>query len=289
MNRRTFLSALVVTPIVASLAACGDDKNETNPTTPQFTPDDTIPASGTTGIAHPTGATDAVIKLSYEGGFAPAGSAFVNTPALVVSGDGLVYTPAVIRAVFPGPLVPPMLTRTITEPGIQQMLGILKKAGLLASPPDYTGGEGVADAPNTVLTINADGGNFVHSAYALGSTTPETPIRKNLLDATLAIGDLGSAVGEANLGENEPFVPTSYRFQAREIDPSELDTDIPPTIVDWPALTTLPLADAATCATLDAVSAAPLFADATQNTYFKDGDVVYQISVAGVLPGDALC
>jgi hypothetical protein len=119
--------------------------------------------------------------------------------------------------------------------------------------------------------------------------TPETPARKTLLDATVAIGDLGSAAGESNLGENKQFAPTSYRFQARAVDPSELATDIPPTIVEWPALTTLPLADATTCATLDAVAADPLFADAKQNTYFKDGDVVYQLSVAGVLPGDAPC
>jgi hypothetical protein len=74
MNRRTFLSALVVAPIAASLAACGDDNNDsTNPTTPQPLPD-TVPTPGSTGIAHPTGPTDAVIKLSYEGGFVPAGT-----------------------------------------------------------------------------------------------------------------------------------------------------------------------------------------------------------------------
>jgi hypothetical protein len=288
MNRRTFLSAVLVVPIAAALAACGNDDTATNPTLPQGGTD-TFPPVASVGIAHPTGAGDVVIKLSYEGGFAPAGSAFTNPPALLVSGDGLVYTPAVIPAIFPGPLVPPMLTRTISEPGVQQMLGILKRDGLLAPPPDYTGGEGVADATTTVLTINADGGNFVHSAYALGADTPESPARKQLIDATAAIGDLGGAAGEDNLGENQPFVPTSYRFQARAVDPSELATDIPPTIVDWPALTTLPLADATTCATLDAVSGAPLFADAKQNTYFKDGDVVYQLSVAGVLPGDAPC
>ena len=288
MNRRTFVSALVVVPIAVTLAACGDDGKATEPTEPQQV-DDTFPPAGSTGIAHPTGPSDVILELSYEGGFVPAGTAFINLPALLVSGVGLVYTPAVIPAVFPGPLVPPMLTRTITEPGIQQLLNLVKRAGLLAPPPDYTGGEGVADASSTVLTINADGGNFVHSAYALGADTPESPARKNLLDTVTTIGDIGGAVGEDNLGANQPFVPTSYRFQARPVAQSELPTDIPPTIVEWPALTTLPLADAATCATLDAVAVGSLFTDATQNTYFKDGDVLYQISVAGVLPGDPPC
>ena len=104
-----------------------------------------------------------------------------------------------------------------------------------------------------------------------------------------AIGDLGSAAGEDNLGDNEPFVPPSYRFVARAADPSELNVEPAPTVVEWPALTTLPLADATTCATLDAAAAQPLFADAKQNTYFKDGDVVYQLLVAAVLPGDPAC
>ncbi len=207
----------------------------------------------------------------------------------MVSGDGLVYTPAVIPAIFPGPLVPPMLTRTISEPGVQQMLSILKRDGLLAPPPDYTGGEGVADATTTVLTINADGGNFVHSAYALGADTPESPARKQLIDATAAIGDLGGAAGEDNLGENQPFVPTSYRFQARAVDPSELATDIPPTIVDWPALTTLPLADATTCATLDAVGGGRCSPTPSRTPTSKTATSCISLSVAGVLPGDAPC
>ncbi len=228
--------------------------------------------------------------MSYEGGFVPSGFAFVNTPSLLVSGDGLVYTPAIVPAIFPGPLVPPMIVRTITEPGVQSLLGIVQSAGLLAPPPDYTGGENVADAPNTVLTINADGGSFVHSAYALGIDTPESPARQKLLDATTALSDLGTAAGAANLGPEEPFVPAAYRFQARAVDPSELTGQEPaPTIVDWPATSSMSLAGATTCARLEADAVGSLFTDAKQNTYFKDGDVVYQLSVAGVLPGDPPC
>jgi hypothetical protein len=285
MNRRSFLSAVVVAPMVAALAACGDPDQtpaEAEPTTPGSTP--------ATGIAHPTGSNDVILKLSYEGGFVPVGTAFVNTPLLLVSGDGLVYLPAIVPAIFPGALVPPMFVRTITEQGVQSLLGIVQSAGLLAPPPDYTGGENVADAPNTVLAIRADGGDFVHSAYALGIDTPESPARQKLLDATTALGDLETAAGAANLGPEEPFVPTAYRFQARAVDPSELTGQEPaPTIVDWPATSSMSLAGATACARLEADAVGSLFTDAKQNTYFKDGDVVYQLSVAGVLPGDPPC
>ncbi len=70
----------------------------------------------------------------------PAGFAFVSTPSLLVSGDGRVFTPGIIPAIFPGPLLPAMMVRTVTEAGVQAMLGIVGDAGLLAPPPEYPDG-----------------------------------------------------------------------------------------------------------------------------------------------------
>ena len=102
----------------------------------------------------------------------------------------------------------------------------------------------------TVLTINADGESFVHSAYALGMGDPqETGVRKTLLDATTKLSDVVTAAGEANLGPEEPFEPTAYRFQSRVVDPSELAGQDPaPTVVDWPAMSSFALAGATECA-----------------------------------------
>jgi hypothetical protein len=154
MNRRTFLSAVVIAPVIAAVAACGDPDQapaEADPTTPGTAPVTTPDASDTTvgtapaaGIAHPTGTADVVLKLSYEGGFVPVGVAFVNTPSLLVSGDGRVFTAGVTPAIFPGPLLPAVNVRTISEDGIQSLLAVVKSAGLLATPPDYSGGENVA-------------------------------------------------------------------------------------------------------------------------------------------------
>ena len=107
------------------------------------------------------------------------------------------------------------MVRSITEDGIQSLLGVVERAGLLATPPDYSGGDNVADASNTVVTINASGGNFVHSAYALLIANPESPARHTLFAAVTALSDLPEAAGAANLGVDQPFVPATYRLQAR--------------------------------------------------------------------------
>jgi hypothetical protein len=290
MNRRTFLSAVAVAPVLAALASCGDPNvaSGTDPapdTTPGTTTPGTVPA-----IEHPTGPADVVLKLAYEGGFVPAGYLFVNTPALLVSGDNRIFTPAVVPAIFPGPLVQPMFVRRISEEGMQSLLGIVQAAGLIAPPPDYPDRHNVADAANTVLTVNAGGQTVVHSAYALGMGDAEAGPRKTLLDVATAIGDLDKVVGEATLEPDAEFVPTTYRFQARAVDPSELTGQNPaPTVVDWPESAGVSPADATDCARVDAAAVGSLFIDATQITYFKQGDVVYQLSVAGVLPGDPAC
>jgi hypothetical protein len=111
-----------------------------------------------------------------------------------------------------------------------------------------------------------------------------------LLDVTTALGDIETAAGSANLGTDEPFVATTYRLQARAVDPTEISTQDPaPTVVDWPAASGVSLVAATDCARVAADSVGSLFTDATQNTYFREGDIVYQVSVAGVLPGDPAC
>lgn len=289
---------MIATPVLAALAACGDPDQvpaeadpTTPPTTPVTTPGTDVPVTVVPiGINHPTGEDDVVVKLSFEGGFVPAGYAFVNTPSLLISGDGRIFTQGAVPAIFPGPLLPTVMVRTITEGGIQSVLSLVDGAGLLAEPPDYSGGDNIADAPDTVLAIDTDGAVFVHSAYALGIDDPESPARKKLLDATTALGDIEKAAGASNLGVDEPFVATVYRLQSRAVDASELTSQDPaPTVVDWPASSGVSLAAATECARVDATVIGSLFTDAKQNTYFKEADVVYQLSVAGVLPGDPAC
>ena len=57
----------------------------------------------------------------------------------------------------------------------------------------------------------------------------------------------------------------------------------------WPAGTGVLLAEAATCATATAEGVGQVLTAADQLTFFREGDVVYQVFAAGMLPGDAEC
>jgi hypothetical protein len=312
-SRRTLLVSMIAAPVLAAVvAACGDDTVDTaepadstpdasNPDT--STPDSgsvppatDAPAAGT--IEHPTGADEVVLRYGYDGGFVAPGTLFVNIPMVLVSGDGRVFAPGITTLEYPGPLLYPMTVRTISEAGIQTLLAAADEAGLLATPPDYSADMNVADVQDTVVTLSAGGETFVHSAYALGFGTddqgnpaPEqTPARAALLDFTTLLGDLSTTVGADQLGPESVFEPTEYRLQAAPVVEADLaGMDPAPTIVEWPASTGLDLATAAECARLSADAAGSVFYDADGGTFFQQGDTLYRISVAGVLPGDAPC
>ncbi len=307
VSRRTLLGAIVVTPALAVLAAaCGDPDSDdasadTTPgTTPGTTPD-TTPGStpGSATYRHSTDADAAVIRLGYEGGFVAPGTIFVNLPTLLVSGDGRAFRPGVTTMEFPGPLVSPMGVRSITEEGVQRLLGIADTAGLLAAPPSYEPVQmNIADAPDTVLILAVDDETYRHQAYALGidvgpEGTPlpeQTPARQALADVVHAFSDLDTTLGAAALGEEVIFEPTAYRVQATAMTDDELaGFDPAPTLVDWPEAAGVTLASAGECARVEASAVGTLFADATQNTFFREGGVTYRLAVAAVLPGDAAC
>jgi hypothetical protein len=313
LSRRTLLVSMVAAPALAAVvAACGDPTAEpagSSPTAPGVSVPSTDPpaSDGATDppatdapiIDHPTGADDVVIRLGYEGGFVPMGTAFVNLPTLLVSGDGKVYTQGAMTMEYPGRLLAPMVVRTITPAAIQKLLAAADEAGLFATPtPDYSAEMNVADAPNTVVVINAGGSSYTHSAYALGfgidaqgNSVPEaSPARAALHGYALLLGDLSVAVGAAELGPESIVEPSEYRLQAMATPEADLaGIDPAPTIVEWPASTGVDLATAAECARLSATAAGSVFADANSNTFFRQGESLFRISVAGVLPGDPSC
>ena len=278
MNRRTFLTALAGAPALAALiAACGD--------------------STKTGSKYsfPQVSDEVVLRIASEGGFVAPGTNFVALPTLLISGDGKAFTPGIMTEQFPGPLMSPMFVQSISKAGIEKVLKLANDAGLLDGELDYSlpDGVGIADAPDTVVTITVNGKTHTHRANALGMDTTDgaksTPTRENLNTfVNLLVGKLQEVGGAANVGEATTWVADTYRLQATPVDPTQW-TDPSPTIADWPSTTGLQLADAAQCATLAGSKVGDLFLKATQLTFFKEGELVYQLAVVGALPGDALC
>ena len=295
MNRRSLLSMVIAAPaLVALVAACGDDS--ATPASPDVSTDAGTDAG--TGIVYPTGADDVVLRLGHEGGFVAPGTAFVNLPTLLVSGDGRVFQPAPTTLEFPGKLVPPMLVQSITPAGIQRLLQLAADDGLLAPPPDYSADIKVADVPDTVLELDAEGGSFVHRAPALGfnidangNPAPESSIaRQRLASFVTQVGDLESVVGAENLGAPTLYAPERYRFQAMVLDPAQLaGMDPQPTLVDWPSDSGVSLADSTECGSAPADSVGTVLTEATHLTLFREGGSVYSLAAIGMVPGDVPC
>lgn len=289
MNRRSFLSAALAVPSLAALlAACGDDR-----VSPGDTTGGTNPGTGSTpgnDIVHPTGADDVVLRIATEGGFVAPDSIFVAVPTLLLSGNGRAIEVGAIPEIYPGPLLPPLFERSISEAGVQAVLQAAKAAGLLAAPPDYSmpDGIGIADAPDTVVRIAANGTVYEHRANALGMEQTSTPARDRLSAFVNAMSDLAKVAGADTLGQSAALVPTAYRIRATQVDPTQY-TEPAPTLVAWPEAISVRLPEAATCAVIPASEVGSLFADANQLTFFTETDAAYQVAVVQVLPGDKAC
>jgi len=334
-SRRKIIVGLAVAPVVAALLdACGDKTQETADTSPPTsvtTPPTQVPTTGvpttevpSTGvpttevpstevpttevpttdvpagqIEYPHDADSAVIRIEIEGGFVPPGFDFRQLPSVLIAGDGRSYSEGVTTEEYPGPLVRPIQVRTIDEAGIQRLLALAEEAGLLGAAPDYAGGENIADAPDTVVTISANGTTYVHRAYALGIEGPGTgressPARQTLHEFVEQLQDLDSAVGDGALGEYTVLETKAYRMRAtgvQEIDIEGLDPA--PARVNWPDSVGIALRDAEDCALVSAEQVGTLFAESRDNTVFTEGDAetasLYQLAVIAQLPGDAEC
>ena len=210
-----------------AIAACGDRTIESGGTT---TPPITTPASS--AVSYPTGPDDVVVRVASVGGFVPAGTAFVEVPTLLITGDGRLFKPGVQTMEFPGPLLPAITLGSITPTGIERLLAVARTEGLLTAPvPEYAPNNQVADAPSTVVDLAANGAQFHHQADALGFVPdaqgdPDselTPERQHLLRFVNAATDLPATVGADELGPEDVWTPEAYRLQAREADPSTID------------------------------------------------------------------
>lgn len=282
MNKRV-LPALVLTVALATgVAACGSDSATGSPDG-----DSTLPPVSD-GFAHPSGADEIVIEYSQVGGFVPADVAFQQTPSVLVSGGGQVFTPGIVPAIFPGPLVYPLQVQAISEAGIQQLLTAADEAGLLADV-EYDTPTQIADAPTARVVINVDGETYVHEAYALGLELPDQEVSPERQALAEFVGDLSSLamVDAGELGESSIFDADEYGIRATAIDDlGAYEADgVEPTVVEWPADAVARLADASTCTVVPAGEVGDVLSAANSLTFFDDAGVTYQVFAKPILPG----
>lgn len=280
---------MIALPLVAvALVACGDDApvDDAAGTLPPVETPATGAPPATSGRSYdvPTGADDVVISVVNEGGFVPVDLVFTRTPTALVTGDGRAIANGPVPAIYPGPLLPNLLERSISEAGVQHLVAEADRLGLLAGV-DYPRNDVIADASDTVVTITVDGETYEHRAYALGLDDETDPARVALAEFVAAMSDLPATVGDGALGPEQTFESAAYLIQATPSDPATLDVDIEPTIVPWPQDAPVRLADAAVCAVLPADVGTALFDEATTLTFFSEADVTYAVAAVQQVPG----
>jgi hypothetical protein len=124
-----------------------------------------------TAIAHPTAATQVVLRVTTGGGFVAPSTNLRTLPSFTLYGDGTIIVPGVVPQISPGPAIYPLVRSTLSEQEVQALLKRATKAGLLARRAiDYgnMGTVGISDAPTTTLLVHAGGRTVVREAYALG-------------------------------------------------------------------------------------------------------------------------
>lgn len=185
----------------------------TGPTGSPGTPT-AAPSDPATGIVHPTGATDIVLRLDEAGGFVPPEWLAARVPYFTLYGDGRVVF---IQTSAEFPVRPdnisvgyPLRTAVLTEDQVQGLLEFaLGDGGLGIAKTDYQNPM-VADAPTTVFTINAENDTKTVSVNALGLEGQPGPDTR-VLAQLAALGERLRDFDQGGSLASEPYEPAAYR------------------------------------------------------------------------------
>ncbi len=258
-------------------------------------------------IAHPQG-NDLVLRVEFGGGMI-RDFFLTSFPQFTLTGDGRVIVPGAQIDLFPGPALPAVNVRKLTEDGVQAVLSEVARTGLFGQSVAYLGANNfVADGGETIFTLHAEGNDVTIRVAALGGLVPEgnyPGISAEELAAHRALSRLAEELGnlDGQLPASawadtswQPYVPDAMRLLVRnaDADPPD-DSGLGNAIVDWPMD-----ADAATfgdvasdgtirCGVVSGQDAKDWYAaltHANQLTRFAQGDHRYQVTVRFQLPDE---
>jgi hypothetical protein len=243
----------VLAALLIVLAACGTSGGTPPPGSADPDPSPSPGSSGGTddgeGIEHPTGADEAILIVDSAGGFVPVEFMVSRLPQFVLLGDGRVILQGMQTLEFPGPALPALIERTLTEEGIQEVLRGVADTNLFTADAEFRGAMNVvADAPDTVFILDAGGFDVTVTIYALGFLTPDmgelpgvTPgeleahrVLQQLNDALLGIDAIVDGDGWEEEGW-QPYEPEAFRLYVTDVTGQPIEGgDLPEQVREWP-------------------------------------------------------
>jgi hypothetical protein len=196
-----------------------------------------VPAepSGGGPVVHP-GGTAVVARVEYTGGLVPYEAIFTSLPHFTLAGDGRVILQGPASDQFPGPALPNLQVRRLTEGGIQSVIRRMTETGLFGESQSFTAAsQFVADAQSTVFTLRADSREAIVDVYGLGtmadaSQVPEgvppseVAAHQSLAELEADLVDLESWIPADEWADAEwlPYEPTAFRLLVSNIDDQPL-------------------------------------------------------------------
>lgn len=233
----------------------------------------------------------------------PPTATFNWMPQVLITLDGKVLQGGPIPAIFPGPLVNPILERQIGADGWARIVDVARAAGLLGFSSDFTGGQMPPGSQGTRVELVADGRVFdlvgdasrqMVCVQAPCNAPPGTP--EAFAGFVNQLYDLPTMVGAGKLGPELAHNPAGY---AVLVGGPPDDQGIDQRLIDWPFPAGFgafgkPLADGTggRCGTItgaDVGIVRPAFTAATQITPWRDpvDGSQHGLVVRPLLPGDA--
>jgi hypothetical protein len=232
------LATVVSLALSLALVACGSTSTASPagsavagsppPATPSSAP--TVP-----GIDHPTGPTDVVLRVEQGGGFMALEFIASQAPSFTLFGDGkVIFQQRTDVFQEPGPdgvtHNRPWRIAQLDEDQVQELLGFaLGPGGLGTARESYIAG-GIADAPDTIFTVNAGGVVKKVTVNALGMEAQQDQA------ARLAFQALATRLQDFDKGgtiSSDVYVPERYRGILNQRDP---DPTIKPVAWPWPTI-----------------------------------------------------
>jgi hypothetical protein len=194
------------------------------------------PSPTQSGVDHPTGATDVVLRMEVGGGFVPIDFAASQAPTFTLYGDGRVVFQQLLDT-FPQPGPDgithnaPWRTAQLDEGQIEELLMFALGPGGLGTARDSYIDNGIADAANTIFTIDAGGLEktvVVNAIEMEPSGGPDDAARASLKKLADRLHDFD----EGGTISTDVYAPTGYRGVLIE---QEVDPNVPgPKAIDWP-------------------------------------------------------
>jgi hypothetical protein len=196
------------------------------------------PGAGS-GIDHSTDGHAVLVRVAFEGGFVPLEWTYRSLPSFSLYGDGTLVLPGAQIELYPGPALPSISTRTVTEEGIQTTLE--EALGSIQGVPDEMldmGSVGLADVPTTVITIRAGDVDRTIKVYGLSELTErpqhmsaeEFQARGQLQRLVTKLEGLATWLPDGSLGPETSYTASGARLFVSEYR----KVDLPQEPITWP-------------------------------------------------------